>query len=70
MDKKTTLREIVSKVKTRFYEDAILEKGMARNLERFPECSLFKYRQCEEKVNRVGNKRGSGLPYSTSKIKT
>jgi len=43
MDKKTTLREIVSKVKIRFYENPILEKGMTRNLERFPECPLFKH---------------------------
>ena len=26
-------------------------------MEEFPECSLFKYRQYEEKVNRVGNKK-------------
>jgi len=47
-----------------------VDRKIIKKMERFPECSLFKYRQCEEKVNRVGYKRRSGLRYNNSKIKT
>lgn len=60
MDKKTTLREIVSKVKIRFHENALLEKGMARNLGRFPECPLFKHLRCVEKVKEWKIKEDQG----------
>ncbi len=47
-----------------------VEKEMVKKMEGFSEYSLFKYRQCEEKVNRVRDERMSGLQYNNSKIKT
>ncbi len=46
-----------------------VKKEIVKKMEGFSERSLFKYRQCEEKVNRVRNERMSGLQYNNSKVK-
>jgi len=48
----------------------INKKEIVKKMEKFFKYPLFKYRQCKEKVNRVGNKRRSGLRYNNSRIKT